>query len=624
MGDIIVEGGSAVSIREGVNALAKTALITPMAYGATGDGIVNDTVAIKAALAASRLAKIPLTIDRSYRVDAATASDPIRLIDGDVIEWAAKGVIVHGTYGVPVFWNFNEAGASDSIVLRNPKFKAGYTITAGLPAIGPVFKTYFYTLPNYTPFPDRNHFASLFMMGTDLVIEGKFTGLGGSMIDATKFLYMGLSLGYGAAIAGSIAGNNSNLVAGDFHFDGYVWGVIAWCYDSLKIGDMYGDRYTMLDPTVHTSEAPAHLIYCTSQGASYPGYDPKLITSVGNVMDTGAAVGISDHSVSANNTAKFTQRHGPLNVASITTSRRSGGVDIGTTIAGFNIGPISIGKILIDLSQALPSDYSINKAMRLGLSFSGGSGYGIIDADIGPATIIFPDSHNADISVYGTRIKADITLVCAGTDAFTTPMIVGEFQDSELSINVLNKNSRISTGWTICRIDGGRGGNRLKIRTNSPDWLACRPLINNVKGQVGNTATVTHLQTGNSREIGTGAELRRFNVITSVALSGATVTVSAAVPKGARLTGVQSVVTQAITGATGYTLGISGTAALYGTRVGTGVNGGTDDNSWASDGGGYMTADRDIIFTASGSNFTGGNALLSVQYTLGLRNLDSS
>ena len=106
MGDIIVEGGSAVSIREGVNALAKTALITPMAYGATGDGIVNDTVAIKAALAASRLAKIPLTIDRSYRVDAATASDPIRLIDGDVIEWTSKGVIVHGTYGVPVFCFF--------------------------------------------------------------------------------------------------------------------------------------------------------------------------------------------------------------------------------------------------------------------------------------------------------------------------------------------------------------------------------------------------------------------------------------------------------------------------------------------------------------------------------------
>ena len=100
--------------------------------------------------------------------------------------------------------------------------------------------------------------------------------------------------------------------------------------------------------------------------------------------------------------------------------------------------------------------------------------------------------------------------------------------------------------------------------------------------------------------------------------SGATYTFTGAIPANRLLLGVTAHNQVAITGATGYSIGISGVAAKYGTKAAA-----ADDTVPASNLiSGYTittpeytgAAALDIILTATGSNFTGGRVWLTVHY----------
>lgn len=102
-------------------------------------------------------------------------------------------------------------------------------------------------------------------------------------------------------------------------------------------------------------------------------------------------------------------------------------------------------------------------------------------------------------------------------------------------------------------------------------------------------------------------------------LSGASTSWASAIPQGAVVKSVQSRVNTAITGASGYSIGVSGDTTRYGNFLALTVGTTSNNRSWANT---EATAQRtytaatDLVVTANGSNFTGGVVHLMVTYEL--------
>lgn len=93
-------------------------------------------------------------------------------------------------------------------------------------------------------------------------------------------------------------------------------------------------------------------------------------------------------------------------------------------------------------------------------------------------------------------------------------------------------------------------------------------------------------------------------------LSGASVTSTVKIPNSAILLGVTSRVTTAITGATGYSCGISGEATKFGSTLGVSVG----STNVGVIGPTAFYADTSVVLTAEGSNFTGGAVRIAIHY----------
>ncbi len=98
--------------------------------------------------------------------------------------------------------------------------------------------------------------------------------------------------------------------------------------------------------------------------------------------------------------------------------------------------------------------------------------------------------------------------------------------------------------------------------------------------------------------------------VSQIGLSGGTVTTALQIPDRALVFGIHTLVTTAITGATDFDIGIAGDTALFGDTIGI-ANDATNI--------GIITprpffANTDVILTANGSNFTGGDVLLVMHY----------
>jgi len=113
------------------------------------------------------------------------------------------------------------------------------------------------------------------------------------------------------------------------------------------------------------------------------------------------------------------------------------------------------------------------------------------------------------------------------------------------------------------------------------------------------------------------AGLRTITVVKDITLTGASVSFISFIPAGATVLGVSGIVTTAITGATGYTVGVAAEAARY-VNTNTLTQGSTFTPAQQS-----VTelnpriyfANTDIIVTAKTSNFTGGSMRVALTYT---------
>lgn len=104
-------------------------------------------------------------------------------------------------------------------------------------------------------------------------------------------------------------------------------------------------------------------------------------------------------------------------------------------------------------------------------------------------------------------------------------------------------------------------------------------------------------------------------IITTAALSGASVTLTSAIPAGVVVVGVSGIVTTAITGATGFEVGTATTSTLYANKFvvaqGTLITAVTDSSATAPI---NYPSFTNLIITAKGSNFTGGVIQLAIHY----------
>jgi hypothetical protein len=100
------------------------------------------------------------------------------------------------------------------------------------------------------------------------------------------------------------------------------------------------------------------------------------------------------------------------------------------------------------------------------------------------------------------------------------------------------------------------------------------------------------------------------------AVSGATATWSAAIPAGVQVQGVTAQVTGTITGATSVDVGDGSTADIFidGMAVASGTAAGPADSGAAFTGPKLYKVATDIVATAVGGNFAGGDLVLKVTY----------
>lgn len=108
---------------------------------------------------------------------------------------------------------------------------------------------------------------------------------------------------------------------------------------------------------------------------------------------------------------------------------------------------------------------------------------------------------------------------------------------------------------------------------------------------------------------GFGSFLRlRVTEVELAALSGASVTAAGLIPDRAWVVGVASRTAAAITGATGYRVGISGDDSKFGSGLGIALG----SSNVGVIGGQAFYASTDVIVTAEGGNFTAGTVRLAL------------
>lgn len=114
------------------------------------------------------------------------------------------------------------------------------------------------------------------------------------------------------------------------------------------------------------------------------------------------------------------------------------------------------------------------------------------------------------------------------------------------------------------------------------------------------------------------AGLRTITVVKDIALTGASVSFTSFIPAGATVLGVSGIVTTAITGATGYTVGVATAPDRYvNTNTLTLGSTFTPNSQSAAEVSPrtYPSPGSDIVVTAKTSNFTGGALRVALTYT---------
>lgn len=104
-------------------------------------------------------------------------------------------------------------------------------------------------------------------------------------------------------------------------------------------------------------------------------------------------------------------------------------------------------------------------------------------------------------------------------------------------------------------------------------------------------------------------------------VSGATVTASALIPKGAVVYGLTTRINTSLgtgSGTTGYTVGDGSDADRWGDLTATAAGSSTSNSDWTADGSGWFGAATSVVITAKGGNFDGTGVIeVCVFYDMG-------
>jgi len=103
-------------------------------------------------------------------------------------------------------------------------------------------------------------------------------------------------------------------------------------------------------------------------------------------------------------------------------------------------------------------------------------------------------------------------------------------------------------------------------------------------------------------------------IVDSGTLSGASVTLTSAIPANSVVVGVSTIITTGITGASGYDLGVSGDLARYVNFAGVTLGATTNAVSGTSTAPVSYPSFTNLIVTAKTSNFTGGALRIAIHY----------
>jgi hypothetical protein len=193
-----------------------------------------------------------------------------------------------------------------------------------------------------------------------------------------------------------------------------------------------------------------------------------------------------------------------------------------------------------------------------------------------------------------------------------------------VNIDFYLPNVPYNTGSVPITIAAGSNNNRVRTAFSGPDWQNCRFIENGGASDSGNTISLTHVESGSTREIADNVEILRMVDNAVVTLTGASVTVVSGLspglamfPKGCVVQGVTSRIETTITGATGYALGDGTSSTRYANKTGTTAVGSQSSAvDLASTALVQIAANTNIVVTALGSNFTGGTLRIRAVYEI--------
>jgi hypothetical protein len=599
----------------------------------------NDLEALRAAVSGSAALGLECVVRGKTFIDPVLKTEPIYLDSYARIRTEGGGAIVHdgAANGVPWFWSRGEAffsfdcdllfagtlDPSDVGYVTQPEFTAFVTDIL-LPTRTNAGATAVWGQDNCTA-------ALLILGGHDMTINMRCRSLvdTGAELDVLRYKKIWLYV-----TNGDDGVKPYNIDSDVLAFDGMIFGVLCSAVGRWRIKKLIGGRYG--EPGWYTAlghaTEPAHLFYATDHPTVASTNTTSDVIIIDEAIDDGPMITSYNNganSLKCKSVQNFTVNGGY-------SRRPSGGIE------GWSPNwQVHNFFTELDWSVIMSGDAQIRPLRLL-------SNVGLVNPNGGEwANCKWKIKNGAHANVTATpvmfeagggcaRLRFQATVEIDTLDpAFAGWLMLLAGVDNDIDITIIvatpNASNGAGGGITLCRIDSNGSGNRLKFKTRGLTSIAPYPRIveNSKPGSVNNWAEFEKLDDGFRRSYSPGGQAidRVTKVVTAAALTGANVSLASIIPAGAQVVAISSLIVTALgatLGCTGYTLGLVGNTACYGTRAALTIGSGTSGANWTSG----APADRvtiatSLLITATGGLFDGAGAIdVSVEYVLAQNELN--
>lgn len=614
--------------------------LTPEMFGAKSDynfatltHTTNDLEAVRAACAGSAALQIECVIRGQTYIAPTLKTHPIYLDSYARVRTEGGGAVIHdgASNGVPWFFTRNEAFIKFDCDL----FFAG--------TLDPSNAGYF-TQPEFKKFVDEvivptrtninatatwgqdNCSAALLVLGGhDHLINMRCKSLidTGSTTDVLRYKKVWLYISNG-----DDGVKPYRLRSDVLSFDGMIFGFLCSAVGDWSIGTLIGYRFG--EPGRYTAlgspSEPGHLAYFSNHSTIAT---PQVATS----SDKITIDDIQDYGIM---TTTYNNAAHSLQVKNVRNFAINGGFSYRPpgAIAGWSQN-WQIRNYYARMDWAvINSGDNIVRPLRLltdtGVTWSSGGvwenvKYEIVNGAAGGQTAILVEGALAIDRFSFKNVVFDIDALDSAYNGIL--LLAGaNNSDFDITINVATPNSSTGAGGGVILawVNNGGSNNRFNVKTRGlVSSVSPRMLESSIGGSVNNRGRFERLELGQIKEYSPSGLATEHLVtkITRTATVGANLTLTGAVPPGAQVVAITSAITVALgatSGCTGYTIGVAGALACYGTVAGTTVGQGTAGVNWTS----AAPPDRapagaNLILTAVGGNFDGtGEFDVTVEYIL--------